>query len=73
MGHHQDGDKDYSWHCFSLKEEQLITIQEQDTTERILQHGGEAKPPPFSLETKKDCVRRVQEQLLVNCIAPPLG
>ena len=43
MGHHQDGDTDYSWHCFPLKEEQLLTIQEQDTTERILEHGRETK------------------------------
>lgn len=47
------------------------TIQEQDTTERVLQHGGEATPPRVSLETKTDCVRRVRGQLLVDCIAPP--
>ena len=41
MGHHQDGDTDYSWHCFPVKEEQFIAIQEQDTTERILEHRKE--------------------------------
>ena len=53
MGHHQDGDTDYSWHCFPVKEEQFIAIQEQDTTERILEHGGETKAYPVPQRPRK--------------------
>lgn len=32
----------------------------QDTTERILEHGGEAKTPPCTTEIKTDHIRRVR-------------
>ena len=42
---YQDQDLDCSWpHLPS--QEQLITIQERDTTERMLEHRGEAEAPP---------------------------
>lgn len=42
---YQDQDLDYFWLHLPSWEEQLITIQEQDTTERILEHRGEAEAP----------------------------
>ena len=58
MGHHQDGDTDYSWHCFPVKEEQFIAIQEQDTTERTLEYEGEAEAAPWTSVMKTDFMRR---------------
>lgn len=42
---YQDQDLDYFWLHLPSWEQQLITIQEQDTTERILEHRGEAEAP----------------------------
>lgn len=59
---HQERDIGHSWLCFLSQK--LISIQEQDSTERILERGGvrgedggEATPGP--LETKTDCIRMV--------------
>ena len=40
------------------QEEQLTTIQEQDTTERILGYGSEAEA---TTETETDYIRRVKK------------
>ena len=42
---YQDQDLDCSW-LHLPSQEQLITIQEWDTTERMLEHRGEAEAPP---------------------------
>lgn len=36
------------WLCSLSQEEQLTTIHKQDTTERILERGGEAEGPPVT-------------------------
>lgn len=47
------------------------SIQEQNTTERILEHGYEAEAPLHSrtTETKTDCIRRVRE-VAPHCLFP---
>lgn len=52
--------KCFRFHSLS-QEEQLTTIQKQDTTEKILEHKGEAKAPLWTTEMKTDCIRRVGE------------
>lgn len=36
-------------------------MQEQDTTERILEHRGKAEAPSCTSETKTDYIKRVRE------------
>lgn len=36
----------HSQFCPPLQKEQLTTIHGQDTTKKILEHGGEAEAPP---------------------------
>lgn len=38
-----------------------MTIYEQDTIERILEHGAEVETPASTTETKTDFIRRVKE------------
>lgn len=59
--HHQDDDRGCSWHCSPLDEEKLTTIQEQDTTWRILEYRGEAEAYFCTKETKTDWFGRVRE------------
>lgn len=61
---HEDEDLGCSWLCFP-SQEQLITIQKQETTERILEHESEAEVTPCSTDTKTDCIRRVRESSYV--------
>lgn len=60
-----------SWHC-SFSEEQLTTLQEQDTTERILGHEGEAEAPPAP-ESQKQTALESKKQLHTDYLAPPPG
>lgn len=53
--HPQDGDTGYSWLQFPPQEQQPTSIQEQNTTERILEHEGEPEALTTS-ETKKKTV-----------------
>lgn len=41
-------------------QEELTVIQKQHTTERPLEHGGEAKSPSCTIETKPDCLQGVR-------------
>lgn len=43
------------------QEEQETSIQEQDTTERILGQNGEAEVAPYTSETRTECIGRVRE------------
>lgn len=56
---HQNGDIGL-YRLRSPSREQLISISGQDTTEKILEHRGEAKAPPSTTDTRMDCIRRVR-------------
>ena len=58
---HQDGNICPSWLHSPSQEELLTTVQEQDTTERVLEQGSEAESPLCTSETKTACIRRVRE------------
>ena len=59
--HHQDGDTDYSWLHFPSQEQQLTSIEGQDTTERILEHENEADTlPPIPQRSRKNSIRKVE-------------
>lgn len=40
----------------SPSQDQLTTIQEQDTTERILEYRDDAEVPPCTTQTKTECI-----------------
>lgn len=42
----------HSQFCPPLQKEQLTTIHGQDTTKKILEHGGEAEAPPCITDTR---------------------
>ena len=52
----QYGKIGHPWLYSPSQEEQLTTIQGQDTTERILEHRSKAKAPSCTTEAKTDCV-----------------
>lgn len=48
-------------HFTPPQEEKLTAIQEQDITERILEHGSGAQTLPCITKTKTGFIRRVRE------------
>ena len=54
-------------------QEQLTTIQEQDTTERILEYEGEAEAVPCTSVTKTDFMRRLEKWLHFDHFTSPPG
>lgn len=49
------------------------TIQEQDNTERILQHGVKAKTSPWTIKPKTYCIKRLRDVEICWLITSPLG
>lgn len=49
------------------------TIQEQDNTTRILQHGVKAKTSPWTIKPQTYCIRRLREVEICWLITSPLG
>lgn len=68
---HQDDNIGCFWLCFCSQEEQLTAIQEQDTTENILEHGGEAKALPIPHRLRQTSLEgKRRSYTLTHCLSP---
>ena len=59
-GCHQDADIGFSW-LHPSNTRKTTSIQYQDTTDRLLEHGSEAEANPCTTETKRNDIRRVKK------------